>query len=610
MNFRLLVVTAALAACAQDTPDEKGNTALIRAAATGTVAELRELIAKGSNVRHANALGITALHFAASDPVRARILIEAGADVNAVSKQGRAPVHIAASAPGSLATLQLLAAKGADLKATDKGGNDALLLAVGCNDEPMTRFLLDQGLTPNPDNPAGNTPLQAAASHGNIAITRLLLARKARPDAASIRGGEVKHGPIQLRQLTPLMLAAAYGSPELLNLLLDAGANINAKDCRGMTPLMLSVASETQRADVVKLLLKRGADPSVKSLAGETALDWARKFNNPQVLAALGAKPAPVQPVKLANTADPRAAATRGLALLENTADSFFKNSGCLACHHSVLTAVAINSARAASLPVNEPAAAGLRKGFSLGFASFQPALLQLIDLPGGTDTASYYLMGMAASGAPADATSDALALYIGRTMRPDGSLFIGGISRSPIEEGDIHRAAVAIYVLDRFYPRALTEEKQERLARARALIERTPVRTTDDAAMKLLGLYWSKAPAVQIEAAARTLTKLQHADGGWSGNPHLSSDAYSTGLALYALHTSGVARPADPIYKRATQYLCQTQLADGSWLVRSRAPKFQPYFESGFPHGHDQWISNAATAWAVAALAPAAAAK
>ena len=45
------------------------------------------------------------------------------------------------------------------------------------------------------------------------------------------------------------------------------------------------------------------------------------------------------------------------------------------------------------------------------------------------------------------------------------------------------------------------------------------------------------------------------------------------------------------------------TQLPDGSWHVASRAPKFQPYFQSGFPHDHDQWISSAATSWGAIAL-------
>jgi hypothetical protein len=51
-------------------------------------------------------------------------------------------------------------------------------------------------------------------------------------------------------------------------------------------------------------------------------------------------------------------------------------------------------------------------------------------------------------------------------------------------------------------------------------------------------------------------------------------------------------------------QYLLRTQLEDGTWFVRSRAFGFQPYFESGFPHGKDQFISAAATSWAAMALA------
>jgi len=55
---------------------------------------------------------------------------------------------------------------------------------------------------------------------------------------------------------------------------------------------------------------------------------------------------------------------------------------------------------------------------------------------------------------------------------------------------------------------------------------------------------------------------------------------------------------------RRGTNYLLSTQRADGSWYVRSRSPKLQPYFEGGFLYGPDQWISSAATAWATTALA------
>ena len=53
------------------------------------------------------------------------------------------------------------------------------------------------------------------------------------------------------------MLAAPYGSPELLRALLDAGANVHAKDMRDMTPLMLAVASETQNPEAVACCWKR-----------------------------------------------------------------------------------------------------------------------------------------------------------------------------------------------------------------------------------------------------------------------------------------------------------------------------------------------------------------
>lgn len=61
--------------------------------------------------------------------------------------------------------------------------------------------------------------------------------------------------------------------------------------------------------------------------------------------------------------------------------------------------------------------------------------------------------------------------------------------------------------------------------------------------------------------------------------------------------------RSQDPASRRAVEYLMRTRHADGSWHVASRATKLQPYFQNGFPYEHDQWISAAATAWAVTAL-------
>jgi hypothetical protein len=73
--------------------------------------------------------------------------------------------------------------------------------------------------------------------------------------------------------------------------------------------------------------------------------------------------------------------------------------------------------------------------------------------------------------------------------------------------------------------------------------------------------------------------------------------------LTLHCLYKTGLLTAAEPAYRRGVAFLLRTQFPDGSWYVASRAVKFQPYFQSGFPHDHDQWISGSATAWAAIAL-------
>ncbi len=70
------------------------------------------------------------------------------------------------------------------------------------------------------------------------------------------------------------------------------------------------------------------------------------------------------------------------------------------------------------------------------------------------------------------------------------------------------------------------------------------------------------------------------------------------------ALAEAGVIEPGQDVYQKGVKFLLSTQSADGSWHVVSRATKFQPYFESGFPYGPDQWVSTMATGWAANALA------
>ena len=121
---------------------------------------------------------------------------------------------------------------------------------------------------------------------------------------------------------------------------------------------------------------------------------------------------------------------------------------------------------------------------------------------------------------------------------------------------------------------------------------------------MRLSGLTWSNASDDDLKHAAKALVAMQRSDGGWADNPYMKSDAYATAVALVALAESKAIKVNDGPYQRGVRYLLSTQFPDGSWHVRSRAIKFQPCFESGFPYGHDQWLSASATAWAVQALA------
>ena len=129
-----------------------------------------------------------------------------------------------------------------------------------------------------------------------------------------------------------------------------------------------------------------------------------------------------------------------------------------------------------------------------------------------------------------------------------------------------------------------------------------TAIRNNDLAGLRQL----VKKSGPNAGDSRHTSPLMQRNDGGWGQTNYRPSDAYATGEALYALHETGSAA-TDPVYRKGVEYLLQTQQEDGSWHVKTRAASFQPYFESGFPHSHDQWISQAGTGWAVIALSYAA---
>ena len=108
---------------------------------------------------------------------------------------------------------------------------------------------------------------------------------------------------------------------------------------------------------------------------------------------------------------------------------------------------------------------------------------------------------------------------------------------------------------------------------------------TAEDRSFRLLGLAWGNADQATRRRAAADIIAQQRADGGWGQRSEMATDAYATGLSMYALQASGSASPDDPAMKRgAEKVFSSTQRADGSWFVASRSPKFQPVLRRRLP--------------------------
>jgi hypothetical protein len=220
-----------------------------------------------------------------------------------------------------------------------------------------------------------------------------------------------------------------------------------------------------------------------------------------------------------------------------------------------------------------------------------------------------YALAALAEEGVAPSTITDAVAIGLASAQRRDGSWNVpvghqGGAIRPPLGSvGSISLTALVIRGLSVYAPPGRQAETTARLAHALEFLRRSTPFETQDESFKLLGLVWSRAPASELAAQAKRILALQRADGGWAQVPTMASDAYATGQALYALQAGGIS-PQSDTYRKGAAYLLRTQLEDGTWLVRSRGFGFQPYFETGFPHGRDQFISTAATSWAAIALA------
>jgi len=266
----LLVLLGAVCGC---------SAGLHGAAEDGDVAALTEYLREGVYV-DATQEGLTPLHHAASKgrELAAEMLIDWGANVNAPTLDGQTPLHLAA-VNGHDGLVGRLLDHGAKVDLKAGSGNTALHLAAQKGHKAIARRLIARKADVNVLGESGWSPLHFAASENRCAVAKLLLASKAKVDC---EGASALH------------VATVRNRRDMIEVLLEHGADPNAKDRDGHTPLhgelVVRYVSERQRQlhvvgrkppvhqDVVRLLLDKGADPNAAIGTSATVKDLEERI--------------------------------------------------------------------------------------------------------------------------------------------------------------------------------------------------------------------------------------------------------------------------------------------------------------------------------------------
>ena len=320
------------------------------------------------------------------------------------------------------------------------------------------------------------------------------------------------------------------------------------------------------------------------------------------------------------NAAEPSVedAVKRGLARITQAASDWPKHKTCFSCHHQTLPMLSMIEASHAGIPLDK---AWLQVQADITHRYHAQRIETMLageHVPGGSTTVGYAFWALKMTGRPADATTTAMVTYLLKIQgaaRLNGDLskdltqlnngrWLTSCRRPPMQGADIADTVLALHGMKQY----ATAEQEPAVLKARAAAEKwlaqAPLITQEDHIWRLWGLYHDHAEEAEIEARRAAILKLQQTDGGWASSAEYASDAFSTGETLHVMLESGLPRDHSAML-RARDWLLKTQYPDGSWLVESRVKnKAQPYFENGDPHGENQFLSTAATAWAVAGLA------
>jgi len=259
------------------TTDESAYTPLHRAAYNNHPEIVRLLLDRGAEVNAVSGSGSTPLHGAAYGGYTetAELLLTAGAEIDPANRYGFTPL-LSACAAGRFEAARLLLDKGADLSARAQGGWTTLLYAAQSGDSSLVRLLLDKGAAVTLANENGETPLYQALWGNSLPNVRMLLEAGADVNTTTSDGTSLAY------------FAIAFRDPAMANLMLDDVDDVNQKDNLQFT--MLHFASARGYADQVRTLLEKGADVNARCVNSRTPLDYALMWGQAAVIEVLRAE--------------------------------------------------------------------------------------------------------------------------------------------------------------------------------------------------------------------------------------------------------------------------------------------------------------------------------
>ena len=218
-------------------------TRLHEAAKSGRLAEVKQCLDQGIDLNVKDSQGRSPLHYAAEEGHLqvAALLLARGAAPNLADQYNQVPLHLAAS-KGRVAVAELLLAHQATIDAPDKSGTTPLMLAAAAGHRETVLLLIARGADVNARDREGLSVLHRALSRAHPERAELLLAQGATPDiftAAALGKAELvsemlikEPGLVSahfISEVTPLHVAAWFGQPRVLEVLLAHHADINAK---------------------------------------------------------------------------------------------------------------------------------------------------------------------------------------------------------------------------------------------------------------------------------------------------------------------------------------------------------------------------------------------